>query len=329
MIGSHRVATVTPIASPVAVMPEDEAAVEDVAISETRMAPEGVALADSGAGPAASEAEAPILPAGALLAPGYWVIQLLRRGNDLDVYDVWSDERACRCIAKLPRPDRRGRSTRRRLINEGSLLLSLAHPHIVRAYELLNQPHSILILELLAGPTLSQLIEQETRLSQMDGILLGYQLCSALNYLHQRGTLHIDLKPSNIIITDRMVKVIDLSLAQPAGPGSPGVGTDRYMAPEQVRGDRLSPATDTWGIGIVLFVVLTGQRPFPEPDDGCEPLQLSQRAPSIRCYRRLRPGLASIIDQCLEPTPMARPSIARLAATLRALTPPGTIMAPS
>ena len=75
-----------------------------------------------------------VLQQGARLARGYEVIALLRRGRDLDTYDVWSEERDCRCVAKVPRPDRRAHQpTRRRLRAEGRLLLSLAHPHIVRA----------------------------------------------------------------------------------------------------------------------------------------------------------------------------------------------------
>src|SRR3954462_11123365 len=85
---------------------------------------------------------------GARLARGYEVIAHLRRGRDLDVYDVWSEERDCRCVKKAARPDRRSsKSTRRRLRREGRLLLSLAHPHIVRAYELIERPDPVLVLE--------------------------------------------------------------------------------------------------------------------------------------------------------------------------------------
>ena len=86
--------------------------------------------------------------AGERLARGYEVIAHLRRGRDLDVYDVWSQERDCRCVAKAPRPDRRAStSTRRRLRHEGRLLLSLAHPHIVRAYELIERPDGYYVVD--------------------------------------------------------------------------------------------------------------------------------------------------------------------------------------
>ena len=81
-----------------------------------------------------------MLREGELLASGYEVIEHLARGRALDVYDAWSIERDCRCIAKVIRPDRQGARVRRRLVREGELLLELAPPHLVRAYELRRRP---------------------------------------------------------------------------------------------------------------------------------------------------------------------------------------------
>src|SRR5687767_4785470 len=88
------------------------------------------------------------LAAGTVIAPGYQVIALLHRSRHFDVYDVWSDERACRCIAKLPiaGQDRYGRRVRQ-LQREAALLKRLTHPHIVRAYEFISEPGAALILE--------------------------------------------------------------------------------------------------------------------------------------------------------------------------------------
>ena len=68
------------------------------------------------------------------------MLEHLSRGRALDVYDAWSLERDCRCVAKVVRPDRQAPRVRRRLVREGELLLGLAHPHIVRAYELRRRP---------------------------------------------------------------------------------------------------------------------------------------------------------------------------------------------
>ncbi len=106
-----------------------------------------------------SAGPAPLAP-GSAIAPAYVVIEHLSRGRALDVYDVWSDERECRCIAKMLRPDRaKDQAARRRLVREGRLLRGLSHPHIVRGYELLPPPRPLVIMETLSGETLARLIE--------------------------------------------------------------------------------------------------------------------------------------------------------------------------
>src|SRR3954468_1606997 len=79
--------------------------------------------------------EPPPLSPGAQLVPGYTVVNLLRRSSALTVYEVWSDERDCRCVAKTLSPERRSSRLRERLLIEGRYLQSFAHPHLVRAYE--------------------------------------------------------------------------------------------------------------------------------------------------------------------------------------------------
>jgi len=100
----------------------------------------------------------PPLRAGEFLAPSYRVVGHLRRGRDLDVYDLWSEERTARCVGKTVRPDRvEDQTVRRRLLREGRLLARLTHPHIVRAYETVSQPQPIVVLETLPGETLAHL----------------------------------------------------------------------------------------------------------------------------------------------------------------------------
>jgi serine/threonine protein kinase len=101
----------------------------------------------------------PILGPGETLLPGYHVIEHLRRGQSLDVYDVWSEERACRCIAKVLRPDcLHDAAAARRLAREGQILSRLAHPHIVRIFARFSQPQPALILETLTGETLGSVL---------------------------------------------------------------------------------------------------------------------------------------------------------------------------
>ena len=259
------------------------------------------------------------LAQGDRLARGYEVIAHLRRGRDLDVYDVWSEERDCRCIAKAARPDRRAsKSTRRRLRSEGRLLLSLAHPHIVRAYELIDRPDPIVVLETIDGETVDHLVHRRRqRLPLVDIAYLGMHLCSAVQFLHRNGIVHVDLKPSNVISDFGQAKLIDLSIARAPQRVPPGIGTRKYMAPEQVEGGEIGPHTDVWGIGAVLFEAATGAPPFGE--SGIQTLNGSARwsvSPSVRSQRRMPSDLVTAIEGCLEPDAAARPQVMELSRRL-------------
>ena len=266
-----------------------------------------------------------LLRPGTVLAPGFLVVEHLRRGEDFDVYDVWSEQRDCRCIAKTLRPDvRRQRRPKERLLREGELLCRFTHPHLVRAYEVLERPQPIVILETLTGETLGHLLERRRRrLPAADICHLGLHLCSALHYLHANGYLHLDLKPSNVVADRGRAKLLDLSLARPPGPGRRGVGTRGYLAPEQADGSPFSAATDVYGLGATLFEVATGRRPFAGDDRGDDGEdiaavypQLHRPAPPVASLRRMPAGLAGLIDRCLERPAGRRPSISDLAGGL-------------
>lgn len=266
--------------------------------------------------------EFPPLEPGAPVAPGYDVISHLHRSNNFDVYDVWSEERACRCIAKIPCPDLiDDPATGRRLLREGRLLGGLSHPHFARLYESLREPQPTLILETLTGETLAHLIHRiKRRLPASDIVHLGIHLCSAIHYLHRQGILHLDLKPSNVVSERGLAKVLDLSIARRPGRGKKGAGTDQYMSPEQARGDLVDEAADVWGIGTVLYEAATFEPAFELHEYEDEYVQLERRADPIRTHRRLPAALASAIDACLEPEPARRPTVDGLMKSLTALT---------
>lgn len=274
----------------------------------------------TGSGPEEDDGPPP-LPPGADLAPGYQVVGHIRRGNDLDVYDLWSEERACRCVGKTPRDDRLDKATTtRHLKREGRLLKSFTHPHLVRAYETLTQPRLIVFLETLPGETLSHLIDaRERRLPIAQIAHLGLHLCSAMHYLHGQGYLHIDLKPSNIIASAGVAKVLDLSLARRPGRAPRGIGTLGYQAPEQITGQPLTAATDVWGIGAVLYVAATGEDPVDvdssDEEDRAERVVIAPEP--IQRHRRVPTAFRTIIEGCLAADPAARPSIADLTTSLR------------
>jgi serine/threonine protein kinase len=267
------------------------------------------------------------------------VIEHVRRGEDLDCYETWSSQRYCRCFVKTLQPDAAtDASARRYLKREARLLLSLSHPHLVRAYEYIVPPDGqppLLVLENLTGATLSYLLNHNggrpARLSAADLRHLGQQLCSVLRYLHSRGYLHLDVKPSNIIASHGVARLIDLSLARPPGHCPAGTGTPGYLSPEQLAGGELGPPADVWGVGLVLYQAATGTQPFDLPDvslptgstlSRCDAL-LAHPAPKVRARRRLPPDVATVIDACLHRDPDRRPTLEVLDAALATLaTPP-------
>ncbi len=187
----------------------------------------------------------------------------------------------------------------------------------------MKEPRPTVILETLTGATLAYLIDTAPRrLAVPDIVHLGIHLCSALHYLHAHDVLHLDLKPSNIISEGRLAKIIDLSIARSPGQGREGAGTTQYMAPEQITGGYLSPATDVWGVGAVLWEATTGEEPFNADDeDDEEPSyeQLERRIVPIRSYRRVPAAFASLVESCLEPDPAHRPTVDELREGLTAL----------
>ncbi|GAA4848335.1 hypothetical protein GCM10025787_33740 [Saccharopolyspora rosea] len=270
------------------------------------------------------------------IAPGYRVIEHMRRGSELDTYDAWSEQRYSRCFIKTVRPDQaREERVRRCLESEARLLLGFTHPHIVRAYELVERPDGpVLVMETLSGATLSHIIEaRNRRLPARDIAHLGLHLCSAMRYMHDRGYLHLDLKPGNIIADAGRARIIDLNLARPPGLGHGYAGTPCYMAPEQVRGGVLGPAADVWGVGLVLYEAATGHQPFDRGDEPPEQPseaswtsfqqrcpQLTEPVPPVRTRRRLPATMADAVDACLAREPAKRPTLAELSRALTTVT---------
>jgi serine/threonine protein kinase len=261
----------------------------------------------------------PVARQGSEVVAGYRVVRLLSRGNILDVYDAWSEERSCRCVVKTLRPDRLDDwSARGALLREGRLLSALTHPHLVRAYDVVDASRPAIVLETLTGETLSYLVDRRSRrLGAAELGILGLQLVSALGYLHRNGFLHLDLKPSNVVAEAGRAKIIDLSIAQPPGPIRPDVGTWCYLAPEQALGGSVGSAADVWGLGATLWEAAIGRAPFDDGDDGPEYPQLVRRAEPLRRLRpRLPHAVTATIDACLDPDPRLRPRLDDVAEVL-------------
>lgn len=261
--------------------------------------------------------EPPTVAPGVELVPGYQVVAHLRRGRRLDVYDAWSTHRQARCVVKLVRPDRVAEPhTAVFLRREGELLRDLAHPHLVRVYELVEEPQLAVVMETLTGPSLADAIDERGRLHPTDVALIGAQLASALRYLHLHGCIHGDVTPGNILLEGGTTKLIDLSLSEPPGPLRPGTGTSGYQAPEQVDGGEQTAATDVFGLGAVLLEALTGYT-YDEPAPRW-PRDVVLRARQLRIRGQLR-LVRQVIDGCMRPDPGDRLTLTEVTGGFGAL----------
>ena len=146
------------------------------------------------------------------------------------------------------------------------------HPVLLRGFgAVLEGPHPHLVIEHLEGPTLSRLIKRQGTLPLEQLMPVALHVASALHYLGREEVVHLDVKPSNIVV-GLPPRLIDLSIARPvrraARLGSP-IGTNAYMAPEQcdplAHPGVIGPATDVWGLGATLHHAIAGEVAFPRP----------------------------------------------------------------
>jgi serine/threonine protein kinase len=260
---------------------------------------------------------------GDVIVPGRHALRLLGGGRRYEAYLSWDDELHALAVVKILRPALvADDASRAGLEAEARHLSHLQHPVIVRSFDAVlagERPH--LVLEYLDGPRLSTLIRRFGVIVEQL-LPLAVELCSALHYMHGRGTLHLDVKPRNIVMSSQP-RLIDLSVAMSLdalGSITRPVGTDAYMAPEQcdpARFSEIGPATDVWGLGATLYEALARVRPF----ERATAVGDAGRHPQLRHDPDPLPtdvsgGLAEVVLRCLEHDPDDRPSPSELAATL-------------
>jgi serine/threonine protein kinase len=175
-------------------------------------------------------------------------------------------------------------------------------------------------IEYVEGPRLSTLVRRHGRLSAERACALGHQLAATLDHLHAEGVLHLDVKPSNVIMGP-IPRLIDLSVARTVDrvPSITGhVGTDAYMAPEQADPSRwatIGPATDAWGLAATLYYTISRRTPHSRGDRGAAgPArfpQLVERPAPLDTVRHA-PGLVELLMSTLVPEPAHRPSMKEL-----------------
>jgi hypothetical protein len=173
------------------------------------------------------------------------------------------------------------------LDREAKILRDLAHPNVVLLLDVARTASGrpFLVLENVEGPSLHQLLAKKRILGVDAALAVGCGICAALEHVHERGVVHRDVKPSNVLLTNNgVVKMIDFGIAQrartptlsdtfgaegitPSGRIAPeavkdAFGTPAYMSPEQILGDFVDGRSDLFSLGVVLYQMLSGSRPF-------------------------------------------------------------------
>ncbi len=218
-----------------------------------------------------------------------------------------------------------------RFATERQILATLQHPHIVTLLDggTLADGRAYLVMELVEGAPITRNCA-DRRLGLDERLLLFRQVCTAAHYAHRHAIVHRDLKPANVLVTpDGIVKVLDFGvaklLAAPAGDGQtlpgvlPGPLTPNYASPEQLRGLPVTTASDVYALGVLLYELVTGARPYEttgQPLDRVVDLVVRAEPPrpsSVRPHdplpwdrRRLRGDLDAIVLKALAKDPEAR-----------------------
>ena len=262
---------------------------------------------------------------GAELVRGRFVVRLLGGGERYESLLAWDERLFSLVVVKILRPHLlQDRHALEGLVSEIRMLESLKHPVLVRALDAVQDgPRPHIVLEHLEGPRLSTLIRKYGPIEREQLLPLGLQLFSVLHYLTGEGIVHLDVKPSNIIM-GAPARLIDLSIAQPltalVGKRSP-IGTDAYMAPEQcdpaLRGP-ITAAADVWGVGATLYDASSGRRPFERPERDHPRFPQLEVAPAP-LPANLPQELLELVMACLDPEPGARPTPAEAAGELELL----------
>ena len=202
---------------------------------------------------------------------------------------------------------------RARFLAEARVLAGLDHPHVVRIFDYVEHDGlCLLVMEQLTGGSLRR---RAAGVAAADACAIGLAGAAALAAAHSQGVLHRDMKPDNLLFTaDGLAKVTDFGIAKiletTAATTTGMVGTPRYMAPEQIAGTRLGPATDLYALAVMLYELLAQRPPF---ERSLPVAALLHHHLSVRPQPLLEapPAVAEVVLSCLAKDPVARPASAQ------------------
>jgi len=272
------------------------------------------------------------LASGRVLASRYRIVSFLGRGAVGEVYEAEDLELGGEIAVKVLRPEIAGdERVLQRFKREIQLARRVTHPNVCRVFDLIHHhgeegsgapaERVFLTMELLRGETLEQRLAREGRLSTAEALPVIGHIAAALEAAHTNGVVHRDLKSGNVFLvptasgTRAVVTDFGLAWSTVHEEGSVTltatgelVGSPAYMAPEQVRGEEATPATDIYAFGVVMFEMITGELPFVGKSAFYTALKrLQEPAPSPRVHLSdLDPAWETTILRCLEREPADR-----------------------
>ena len=216
------------------------------------------------------------------------------------------------------------------LEREARLLSELDHPGIVKVHDFVKRGDRMwLVLEHVDGVTLEELLVKAKRLNVAAALAIGLRLAEALAHAHEHSVVHRDLSPKNVFISKRgEIKLLNFALAvderMPTAPelldGGTGYLGPVYMSPEQILGEPADPRSDLFSLGVMLYELLSGARPFEGPNDRSTSLRIRQNPPPPLTQGgvKVSGSVERLIARCLEKLPSDRVgSASELAADLR------------
>jgi eukaryotic-like serine/threonine-protein kinase len=289
-------------------------------------------------------AEAPPIDLGLSLQVGKYEIQtMLGRGSTGTVYlakDTFTGRQvALKTIEpEVFRDPEFGSVYRAQFQNEASLAGKVRHPHIVAVYDaVVSDDSGHIAMELVTGGDLSQYVKPDALLPAADVLQIGFKCCGALDYAYrEQGIVHRGIKPANIMVTkDGDVKIADFGAAflrRSKSTQTSAMGSPFYMAPEQIEGRDLNFHSDMYSLGVVLYELLTGRRPFSASSIDALVQQILFEEPPPPS--RLRPGIPPIVDNVVMRVMKKRPDqryatwaqfSVELSKAVAAVLPPGAI----
>ena len=256
---------------------------------------------------------------GRLMIGGFEILTKLGEGGMGKVYKAMqtSLDRIV-AIKILPRKLSKDAVYIERFHREARAAAKLRHPNIVSGIDVgFASGHHYLVMEFVEGKSLDKILRERGRLPEREAIVLARQVALALAHAHENGVVHRDIKPGNIMVTrDRVAKLCDLGLARrqdrdESALVEPGIalGSPRYMSPEQARsGQVVDGRSDLYSLGVTLFQMLAGKRPF----DGRTDMEImrkhvSEPAPDLAGMEpTLAPGICRVTGKMLEKDPARR-----------------------